>query len=390
MSVKVSAENQTGQPYITDGYSGILYAAKAGYEAQGFAVLNNSWGGLGYNQYEQTTINVAHDNYHAVIVAAAGNGDDDSWGELYSPHYPSSYDNVISVCPTGSGDSWNHWATYHETVDIAAPGEGIRSCIINNGYQSWSGSSMASPIVASTFGLAKSLNPAWNNIQLETMILATADPVLYNVNQENYLEGKLGSGRIDAEKVLETGLFPKINYVGEDVFILDGNDDIINPGESIEMLVILLNDEDWGVAWNVSAEFSCDSPHVNVQNGTADFWDMEPGDVGLNETDPLLIEFLNTLPAGELECNLHVESNQIDWVGYSEDLPIMFTIESGLLYGDLNEDEDLDVLDVLVMVNIIMGVLEPTNQQELLADVNGDGIIDVIDVIVLVETIVSN
>ena len=44
MSVKCTHENEDPS-YITNGYSGLLYAAKAGYFSQGFSIINLSWGG---------------------------------------------------------------------------------------------------------------------------------------------------------------------------------------------------------------------------------------------------------------------------------------------------------------------------------------------------------
>ena len=43
LSVKVSDENQNGEVYITDGYDGILYAAKVGFYRtdRGFSIINN-------------------------------------------------------------------------------------------------------------------------------------------------------------------------------------------------------------------------------------------------------------------------------------------------------------------------------------------------------------
>ena len=199
----------------------VLYAAKAGFFSQGFSIINCSWGGIGYNLFEQATINTVYNNYNAVIFAAAGNGSATGWGEDYSSHYPSSYENVISVTALGQNGAWNHWATYHESIDLASPGEGIRSTRIGNGYTSWSGSSMATPIVGSVMGLMKSVNPNWNNERLITMVLGTSDPIIYSINSENYLEGKLGQGRVDALKAVTTSLFPKIEFIDVDLNIID-------------------------------------------------------------------------------------------------------------------------------------------------------------------------
>ena len=81
-----------------------------------------------------------------LILSSAGNGDDPQG--YYSEEYPAAYDNVLSVSAIGCSGSWGGWATYHESVDLAAPGENILSAVIGEGYDSWDGSSMASPIAA--------------------------------------------------------------------------------------------------------------------------------------------------------------------------------------------------------------------------------------------------
>ena len=92
-------------------------------------IINNSWGGGGFSNSEQSTINTCHNTYGAIVVAAAGNGLN-SGGEQYASHYPSSYANVISVCAIGCSGAWGGWATYHPSVDLAAPGESIYSCLL--------------------------------------------------------------------------------------------------------------------------------------------------------------------------------------------------------------------------------------------------------------------
>ncbi len=321
MSVKVSRGNQSGEPYITDGFSGILYAAKAGFNTGSFAIINNSWGGGGFNSYEQANINVAHDTYNAIIFAAGGNGSD-SWpyGEEYTAHYPSSYENVIAVAPLGTNDNWNHWGTYHETIDLSSPGENIQSTIIGNNYTSWDGSSMATPIAASCVGLLKSKYPDWSNIQLETMIVATADPVIYNQNSESYLQGRLGTGRVDILKAIETGLFPKLEFIANDIIPVTGQDNDVNPGEIAELRTILVNNEDWGTAVGAIGFLSSESEFVTIINNEASFGTVSPGDATLNEIDPFVIEFSTDTPTGNVSFDLVLTSNEDDYVVYTDTL----------------------------------------------------------------------
>ncbi len=389
MCVKVSRENQTGTPYITEGYAGILYAAQAGYYAEGFAILNNSWGGVGYNQYEQVTINVAHDTYNALIVAAGGNGEEYG-GELEQAHYPSSYDNVISVAPIGSNDVWHHWATYHSTIDISSPGENIHSTVINNNYATWDGSSMASPIVASVLGLMRSYHPDWDILKMETMLLATADPVIYEVNSEPYLQGKLGVGRVDALKAIETPLFPIIDLAGTDILPVEDLDGQLNGGDVLEFFAIIFTDPGWGTATGITGQLTTDSPDVQIPVDTAEFWDLAPGDAAINESSPFMIELMPGIPEGPLTLTLTITSNQNDFVGYTVDFPIQLEIAgSSFLYGDMNNDGTLDVLDAVTMVTIIMGDILPTEYQLNAGDMNSDGVIDVLDVITLMNQIIG-
>ena len=55
----------------------------------------------------------------------------------------------------------------------------------------------------------------------------------------------------------------------------------------------------------------------------------------------------------------------------------------------INEDGSLDVLDIVVMVNIIIEVYVPTDDELLVADLNDDGFINILDIVILVNTILT-
>ena len=50
-------------------------------------------------------------------------------------------------------------------------------------------------------------------------------------------------------------------------------------------------------------------------------------------------------------------------------------------------DESIDVLDVVLLVNFVLGAAEPTSTQTQIADFNDDGILNILDVISLVNQI---
>ena len=58
------------------------------------------------------------------------------------------------------------------------------------------------------------------------------------------------------------------------------------------------------------------------------------------------------------------------------------------LLGDLNQDDNINILDVIVLVNIILGDI-PTEYQLLSGDINQDSVINILDVISLVNIILN-
>jgi hypothetical protein len=59
--------------------------------------------------------------------------------------------------------------------------------------------------------------------------------------------------------------------------------------------------------------------------------------------------------------------------------------EESILFGDLNSDGLINVLDVVVLVNIVLGYGEIINA----GDMNGDGVLNVLDVVALVSIILE-
>ena len=380
MSVKCTNESEDPS-YISNGYEGLLYAAKAGFFSQGFSIVNLSWGGGGYNLFEQEMVSMCTHDYNALIFAAAGNEN------IEEAHYPSSYNDVISVTASGPNNGWNNWATYHETVDLASPGESIESCVNNgNGYSSWAGTSMASPVAASIAGLMKSMHPEWMVDQIHTMIVATANPIIYEVNPENYIQGKLGSGRVDALKAVTTDLFPKIELV--DTEIIMDNDEIY-VGDTIELITVLYNNDNWGEAKNPEINLSCSSDHINIINDTMPIENI-PTDEAMVNFEPIIIEFSGNINPGETECLLNFTSNQDSYIKYETSFPITFNIsETQILLGDLNQDTSIDILDVIITVNIILEVISPNGYENIASDLNTDDIINIQDVILLINLILD-
>ena len=80
-------------------------------------------------------------------------------------------------------------------------------------------------------------------------------------------------------------------------------------------------------------------------------------------------------------------NNEIDfeWMIYV----IEQLINQDITIGDINFDASIDILDVVLIVNIILDALEPSESQLIAADLNLDGVINILDVVQIVNIILS-
>jgi subtilisin family serine protease len=178
------------------------------------SIINLSFVGLDYSRGLYDAITRAY-NAGVIVVAAAGN--EESGGQGYNldqtPMYPACDDGennmVIGVAATDAIDQKAAFSSYgSHCVDIAAPGVGFYSTAVfapteelNNTYFDqyyegyWSGTSMATPVVAGVLALLEGENPGAKAQQIKDILLATADDIS-GLNPK--YAGKLGQGRVDA------------------------------------------------------------------------------------------------------------------------------------------------------------------------------------------------
>jgi subtilisin family serine protease len=223
LAVKCAADNDTrgtgGVGYIITGYEGIQYAAD-----HGAKVINCSFGSnFGGFSFHQSIIDYATINKGALVVAAAGNT------SLDEVHYPASYNYAFSVAATNqTNDQKASFSTFHYSVDISTPGNGIYTTLYNNTYSSMSGTSMASPITAGGAGLVLSKFPTYNGMQAGMRLKTTADNH-YSVNGS--YQYKLGSGRLNLYRALTDPNGPGVVFSNEAV--TDNNDNAFSVGDTL-------------------------------------------------------------------------------------------------------------------------------------------------------------
>jgi len=107
---------------------------------------------------------------NVIIVAAAGNEEDDVM--KYSPAY---YSRLITVAATDANDNKADFSNFGNSIDIAAPGVSIKSSIPGGGYDSWNGTSMATPFVSAGAALLRTTNKSLSQDEVISMLSNNAD-----------------------------------------------------------------------------------------------------------------------------------------------------------------------------------------------------------------------
>lgn len=193
MAVKFLDANGSGS--LENAIKGIDYATKMGAK-----IMSNSWGGGGISQTLKEAIERSH-QAGALFVAAAGN---ESNNNDSNPSYPASYQvpNVLSVAAVDNKGNLASFSNYGKnSVHVGAPGVNIVSTT-TAGYDSWSGTSMATPHVSGIAALLASHDRNMTNVEIKNRIITTARPL-------GGLRGKVrGSGFVNAHAALTNTMPP--------------------------------------------------------------------------------------------------------------------------------------------------------------------------------------
>ncbi|WP_100333321.1 cell wall-binding repeat-containing protein [Bacillus alkalisoli] len=156
-------------------------------------IVNNSWGGgSARDDWYRPMVN-AWRAAGILPVFSAGNSYPNTVGT--PGNYPESY-------AVGATDINNRRGSFSSVgpgpyagdlkPDIAAPGVNIRSSVPNNGYESWNGTSMASPHVAGVAALLRSVDASLSVDELEEIMNEHAVPLTDTQypNSPNYGYGR--------------------------------------------------------------------------------------------------------------------------------------------------------------------------------------------------------
>ena len=125
------------------------------------------------------------------------------------------------------------------------------------------------------------------------------------------------------------------------------------------------------------------SNNFNITFESAPKWlsvNPEQGTLYDNESQSIIVTCSSDDNDGTLYAYMNVASN-----GGSVSIPVTMNVNGSTL-GDTNDDDNINVLDVIIMVNMILGDAEVNLNT---GDMNGDGLINVSDVVLLINNILG-
>lgn len=194
-------------------------------------VINNSWAcpeSEGCNPANFSILETAVDNLKAagvIVVASAGNSGSQGCSSISTP--AAIFENSFTIGATNEGDQITGFSSRGPvTVDgsnrlkpnVSAPGRNVYSCVRDNAYSTYSGTSMAGPHVAGAVALIISARPELagqvaliEGILEETAIAKTTEENCGGVSGMTIPNNTYGFGRIDVLSAVEAALVIDIN-----------------------------------------------------------------------------------------------------------------------------------------------------------------------------------
>ncbi len=179
--------------------------------ANGAKIINMSFSGTSLDTYLESAIRKAYRS-GVLIVAATGNLEGGGLNMDETPVYPTCFENgedwVLGVAALDVNNKKADFSNYGKNcTDVSAPGTDIfgaqyrDAALGTEAYGgTYDGTSVAAPIVTGVAALLLAHYPTLTVAQLETSIQLSVDPV---ATKGTYYEGKLGSGRVNAQRALE-------------------------------------------------------------------------------------------------------------------------------------------------------------------------------------------
>ncbi|MCR6489367.1 S8 family serine peptidase [Amycolatopsis sp. OK19-0408] len=189
--------DDSGQGTLDMVLAGMQWAAAEAHAR----VVNMSLGGGPSDGTDPVSeaVNTLSRQYGTLFVVAAGN-----FGQDESVSSPAAADAALAVASVSKQDVLSPFSSRGPRVgdgaakpDVAAPGESITAAMPGGGYQTLSGTSMASPHVAGSAAILAQQHPDWTADRLKAALTSTATPV-------DAGPAAVGTGRVDVARATTT------------------------------------------------------------------------------------------------------------------------------------------------------------------------------------------
>ncbi|GJM45591.1 MAG: hypothetical protein DHS20C21_24330 [Gemmatimonadota bacterium] len=162
---------------------GIDHATTIGAHVINLSLALDSYSTVGHYVIQQANLQ------GIVMVSSIGND-----ASFTTTHFPASLPEVIGVAALDAADLKAGFSNYGPIVSVSAPGEGITSAYLFQGYATWSGTSMATSFVSAAAALARRAAITDTPAEIQTRLETTAT-ALDHTGQP--YQGLMGTGRID-------------------------------------------------------------------------------------------------------------------------------------------------------------------------------------------------
>ncbi len=310
--VSVKIFNSQGSSTVNAIHAGFQKIAEWKGQGVDIKVVSNSWGSTDAASTEYWNDVINWRNLGIVPVFAAGNNGPGS-GTINSP---GSYPTTIAVGATDNGDNianfscrgpaptgspWNNTQYWPRSdwnfikPNISAPGVSVPSSVPGGSYESWDGTSMATPHVAGAIAILLQKNPNLDFYQIYSILLDNADQPSQGAPYPN---NNYGWGRLNVYRALLNTPTPDapalvlLNYSFNDT---NGNS-LWDPGEEISVTVTIKNNG--SDAQNVNAVLRTTSSYATITDSTY-FWSSIPTNSQVtNEGDPFIVVSSPATPSG--------------------------------------------------------------------------------------------
>lgn len=298
----VKAGSASGQFAQADIAEAVLYAYENGAD-----VINMSFGGQAISIAVQDALMTAYTR--SILIASAGNsGRPNELADSYLPevNYPAALPYVIgvmSVDATNKESSFTNWdLVYNNNIEyeIYMTGEQITSTIPGNRYATWSGTSMAAPIISAMAAMLRTVysnRDQYPNKFIMGQIISTSTITAQCANTDRHTIDFEPHKMAQVANVYEAlTIMPKpfiklydfYTFDSKSISVNNNEDGAIDNNETIEIGFVLQNR--WGMGkdtflnFDTENEFGLTSPYVEFLTNNLEF-----GSIGTYSTKDFLV-----------------------------------------------------------------------------------------------------